>query len=645
MDVKQRTELDALMNDFYGDDAARSQAAKDELINYGRDLIRADQLEDYQDLVTACAAVIADKGIDVTPAERVVIGGRAQEGSQVPAPIKLMRDFEEQAKEELGKLTTGAVRVTETREIVEKLATTLSRQREIIEKIQRDPSSIEAFVAAIDKNNALSQKQIGIENDRLKHFKEYFPDENAKSTINPTGATYKDSQWDKVHRADMQVQLLKDLVEKVEELRDNETNRQAFEAELRKGVADAQENIKACKEKERILKEAITKVGTNGRDSGILQRLEDFGLDLAGIDFDRAESYDDKALRITDVLTDTENARMVVYAEMAETVKDTLATKGAVDPSMTSKVAEITANCDALITPTGHTADEIQAAMDSVKGYVKYVKDDIQKTQSRIDEFNKAMEFRTSTKDEIESYREEIKNSEEEARRLRNTAVTDAEKQAWLDDSVELDDGSTVVAKDQIDAEAQAEAEAQYENRGRNAVTRWFRNVGFFLTHGFRTRNRMIAEKAESLAETKTNQYINERREDQIAGVERRGREANSRLAGIEKVARESRNDAAVHSAAHNAAASITEENRLSGENNPDVDRAETSTAEDLSNMGYDIALKKWRNNEMTQAEFDRILKEHLNNPDRKDRYVEPDETKGYTKKPEYRNPEEPTRD
>ena len=46
----------------------------------------------------------------------------------------------------------------------------------------------------------------------------------------------------------------------------------------------------------------------------------------------------------------------------------------------------------------------------------------------------------------------------------------------------------------------------------------------------------------------------------------------------------------------------------------------------------------------MTQSEFDRILKEHLENPDRKDRYAEPDETKGYTKKPEYRNPEEPDR-
>lgn len=650
MDVKQRTELDALMNDFYGTDAARSQAARDELINYGEGLIRANQLDDYQALITACAGIIADKGIDVTRADRVVLGGRAQEGSLVPAPIRLMRDFEEQAKRELGALTTGAVKVTETREIVEKLATTLSRQREIIEKIQREPSSIEGFVAAIDKNNELSQKQIAVENDRLKHFREYFPDDDAKSTINPTGATYKDSQWDKVHRADMQVQLLEDLQKTVKELEENEKNRKAFQQQLDNGDPDAQNNIDACKIKEQELKEKISKVGPDGRETGIMQRLKDFKIDtahLAFLDIDRAEAYSTKSARITNVLNDVRVERLGAYQDMAQTVKDTLATKGAVDSSMASKVTEIDGYCDTVIAGTA-SLDDMKKAMDGVKGYVKYVIDDIQKTQDRVDEFSTAIEFRNAAKDEIEQARETARNSEAEARRLRSTPVTDAERDAWLDETITVDDGSgtprDVVARDEMQAQAQAQAEREFRNQGSNGFTRFWRNVGFFFRHGFRTRDRMIAERAESLAEENINHYINERRNDQIADVEREGTDANRRLAGIETISRESRNDASVHTEAHDAAATITDENILSGTGNAAVDRAETTTAKDLSNMGYDIALQKWRAGEMTQEQFDRILKEHIENPDRKDRYAKPDETKGYTKTPEYRNPEEPDR-
>lgn len=644
MDVKQITELEALMNDFYGSDATVSQSARDELINYGRDLIRANQLEDYQALMDVCASVIADKGIDVTPAERVVIGGRAQEGSLTPAPIQLMRDFEEQARTELGELTEGADAVRQTREIVEKLASVLSRQREIIEKIQRDPSSIEKFVAAIDRNNELSQKQIANEEDRLKHFREYFPDEDAISTINPTNSTYKLSQYDKVHRADMQVQLLEDLKTTIAELEANEAERAKFQANLEDPEnpdPDARDNIAACERKAKALKEKISKIGPDGRETGLIQRLKDFGLDpkyVAKLDIDKAESYTDKGVRIGDILKDVRKDRATAYAQMAKTVVETLDAKGVVDPNsskypeskrtaLRAKIANLLGGDSKKSGPSfgeeeGLSEEELEASRKALKDYVEYVKQDIQKTQDRIDEYESAIEFRNETKAEIERQRE-----------------------AMLDETIvvgEGDDARRVVARDQIEADAQAQAEHEFRNPGRNGFTRFWRNVGFFFTHGFRSRDRMIAERAESLIEANSERHIQERRDAQVASARAEGDRARRSLNGIETISREARNDESVHSAAHNAAANITKENILSGKGNRAVDRAETVTAGDLSDMGYDIALQRWRNGEMSQADFDRILKEHLENPDRKDRYVSPDETKGYKKAPEYRNPEHP---
>ena len=657
MEVKQRAELDALMNDFYGDDRAKAEEARNELMSYGEALIRANQLEDYQDLISACAGVIADKGIDVTPAERGVVEGRAQETSEVPAPIKLMRDFEEQAKKELGELTSGAVAVTQTREIVEKLATTLSRQREIIERIQREPSSIEGFVAAIDKNNALSEKQIGNETQRLQHFREYFPDENDVSTINPENSSYKDSQYDRVQRADMQMQLLADLKTTVEELAEIEKNRQEFQQQYEAGDPDAKANIEACERKAASLKEKIAKVGPDGRETGLIQRLKDYRLApglVSKIDIDRAETYKTKLKRIGEVIKEAEADRALAYAEMAKTVEETIEAKGMVDGNSTrypeskkadllAKIRNLTGTRDKKDDPdfTELSPEELEASRTALRDYVKYVKDDIQQTQDRIAEFSDAIEFRNQAKDEIEKHREAVRTSEEEARRLRNTPVSNEERQKWLDEEVQIgegDDARLVVARDQIKAEAQAEAQAAFRNHGRNGFTRFFRNIGFFLSHGFRSRDRMISERAESLVDEKTTDYINERRNGQIQDVEREGRAANSKLAGIETISRAARNDASVHSAAHRAAANITDENILSGSDNSRVNAAETATAKDLSNMGYDLALQKWRNGEMTQSEFDRILKEHLENPDRRDRYAQPDQSKGYTSTPEYRN-------
>lgn len=653
MDVKTRTELDALMNDFYGDDATRAGEAKRELLEYGRDLIRANQLSDYRDLITACAGVIADKGIDVTEAQRDVVGGRSRETSEVPAPIQLMKEFEEQAQTELGSLTTGAVEVTKTREIVEKLATVLSRQRQIMEKIQREPSSIEGFVSAIDKNNELSMKQIELENARLKHFKEYFPDDDAKSVINPTGSTYKDSQYDKAHRADEQVQLLEDLKTTLDELRKNEDERRKFEAQLTAGDPSAQDNIDACKRKEQELKEKISKVGPDGRETGIIQRLKDFKLNpthLGNIDIDRAEAYSTKKARIDAILGDVKVERKNAYGELAQSVLETIDAKGPVDANSAkytaAKVADVKAKCQSIIDDIATPAlseEDLKKAMQEVNGYVEFVRQDIQKTQDRVAEMNDAIEFRNRAKEDIERAKEADKTTAEEVDRLRREAPTDVEREAWLNDNIEVGEGADrrlVVARNQIQEEAQEEAEDAYRNNGRNAFTRAIRNALFRLTHGFKSRQTMIAERAESLARAKTDEYITERRQDQIDKVESRGNRAEAMTKKIEALSREARNDAAVHSAAHNAAANITEENILSGKDNPAVDSAENRMADDLSNMGYDIALQKWRNGEMTQADFDRVLKEHLENPENKARYANPDETKGYTKKPEYRNPE-----
>ena len=666
MDVKRRPELEAIMKDFYEGDSTVSQNARDELITYGRDLIRAGQLEDYQDLMNVCANVIADRGIDVTPVRRDMQGNRPVEKSDVPAPIALMRKFEEQARTELGELTEGAVTITQTREIVEKLATVLSRQREIIEKIQKNPASVEKFVAAIDKNNELSQKQIGIEQDRLKHFREYFPDTDSLSTINPNGDTYKLSQYDKVHRADMQVQLLEDLKTTINELNMVETERAAFQAALTDPInpdPDAQRNIEACERKAKTLKEKITKVGEDGRETGILQRLRDFGLEskyFTKIDIDRVESYADKGTRVDEILKDVKKDRAEVYSEMAKTVLETLDAKGVVDQNSTkyppSRLAELRAKVANIANSSSKkdgpdfddgeelSEEELESARLAVKNYVKYVKDDIQKTQDRIEEFEDAIEFRNEAKEEVEKQREAVRKSQEEADRLRRTPVTDDERDEWLNDTVTVGEGDSersVVAKDEIERVSNAKAQRQYANKGKFAFTRFFRDVGFFFRHGFKTRNRMISEKAESLIEQNTNQYIRDRRKDQIDQIVEEGDVANRKLAQIEKISKDARNDASVHSAAHNAAANITDENILSGENNRNVKRAENSTAQDLSNMGYDIALQKWRNGDMTQADFDRILKEHLENPDRRDRYAKPDETKGYTRTPEYRNSSE----
>jgi len=643
MDVKKRPELETLMDDFYGDDAQKSTQARNELLDYGEKLIKAGQLDDYQDLITACASVISEKGIDITKVEKTVSGTRAVEKSEVPAPIKLMRDFEEQAKAELGSLTTGAKQVTQTREIVEKLATTLSRQREIIEKVQKEPSSVERFITAIDKNNELTQKQIDIENDRLKHFREYFPDDPAKSTINPTGSSYKDSQYDKVHRADMQVQLLEDLETTFEELKKNDDERAKFIQQLANGDPDAQKNIDACDAKETELEGRILKVGADGKETGIIQRLKDYDISPTNLaellKIKNTRAYSTRKGYVGNVLTNVKQERMFVYAEMAETVRDTIVSKGIADKSdsrMASKMPDILKDCDILINPTAYKDEEIKKAMENVKGYVEYVKNDIQRTQDRVDEYEAAMQFRTEAKDEVKGIQEEKKNARDEADRLRNTEPTDAEKEAWLNKT----DSSGVVAKDRIEREAQSEARAAYPNKGKNAFTRWVRNLLFPLRYGH-TRQTMIAERAESLIDTKTSDYIADERRQQISEVEKEVQNADSKLTIIEKISKEARNDVAIHSTAHNAAASITEQNILSGSNNPNVDRAETVVAKDLSDMGYDIALQKWRNGEMTQADFDRILKEHINNPDNRDKYAEPDEKKGYTKRPEYRNPDE----
>ena len=252
MDVKSRSELEAILKDFYEGDATVSKNAKTELMKYGEDLINAGQLKDYNELARICASIFAERGVDITHVERTVVDGRAKESSEVPAPIKLMIDLEKQYVDKVGELTEGAIEVRQSREIVEKLYRPITIQRKIIERIQNEPASIENFVAAINSNNELSQKQIAVENDRLKRFKEYFPDTDVVSTINPNGDTYKLSQYDKSHMADMQVQLLEDLAKTIEELNAIEKEREAFQETLTDPVnpeSYAQENIDVCERK------------------------------------------------------------------------------------------------------------------------------------------------------------------------------------------------------------------------------------------------------------------------------------------------------------------------------------------------------------------------------------------------------------
>lgn len=664
MRVKSESEIKLLMDDFYGNDATKASDAKTELLKYGEELIRSSEFEAYQDLIKGCAGVIADKGIDVTPTERTVIGGVAQEASLVPAPIKLMKDFEKQAQDELGRDTEHAEEVKQTREIVEKLAKVLSRQRDIMEKVGRDPSSLEDFLKAIDANNDLTRKSIEIDEKKIKHFKEYFPDEDSQTTINPEADTYKDSQYDKVDRADRQVQLLEDLKTTIDALKQNEENRKKYQRQVDDGDEDAKANVEACKRKEAELREKISKVSPEGRETGLIQRLKDFDITpsyITEIDIDSRDSYEVIGQRVDAVMEKVQKERYSAYEAMARTVVKTLEEKGVVDKTSKrypeSEAGRMHTNFSRLFFATStkkndpnfyfneETQDDLEEVMKNLKAYVKYVKDEIVMTQDRVAESNDAIEFRNETKTEIEEQKRLQKEAKDKADRLRVEPVSDDQKEAWLNENIEIvagrnEDGTerreTVVAKDGIERRAQAKARNDYKNTGSNKFTKWVRNVGFFLTHGFKSRDTMIAEKAASLAEQEKDTYISRRKEEQVRMAEAEAVSAGRRLNGIETISRESRNDKSLHEAAHNAAANITD---LTGKRARDVERAETQTAGNLSNMGYDIALQKWRNGDMSQAEFDRILKEHLDTTrEQKDRYVAPDETKGYTKTPEYRN-------
>lgn len=668
MEILTKSQIQSRLENVYSNEAERSRQAIEELKRYGEQLLAEDRYEDYQNLVNWSAGIIAQKGIDVNPTERVVIEGRPVEGSIDPRPIALMKMFEAQAKEKLGEKTDHAREVRLTREIVEKTASVLSRQRAIMEKVGKDPSSIAGFLAAIDRNNDATRASIEIEERKLTHYREYFTDNDALTVINPNADEYKDSLFDQVTRADMQVQLLADLKRTIELLKENEENRANYQRQVDEGDEDARANVEACKRKEAELKEKIAKRGPDGRETGLIQRLSDYGLSstyIADIDIDRMESYDEKTRRIDALTQNVKQDRMEAYKRMAKEVRTTLEAKDVVDANSkyAGKKDKLMADCQFILTDGRASKDgdeyedsgegemtveeraaELEKAMASVKGYVKFVRDEIGLIEEKIQEGNDTIEFRNQTKSDLERQREESETFKRQADELRGRNATDAERNAWLNESYTVGEGDaarSTTRKAEIEARARREAEHELANRGTGFWSRMWDNIKFAFKNGFRSRDRMIAERAESLRVEKENDYVARRHAEHADEVENQSKAYDRTVNAIESKSREARNDESLHKAAHNAAANITDQEGRNGGPNKDrrIDRAETQTAKNLSNMGYDIALQKWRNGDMSQAEFDRILKEHLDTTTaQKSRYANPDETKGYTQTPEYRN-------
>lgn len=668
MAVKTENEIRNLLNDLYSQEEERSANAKRDLLQHGEELLAANDFEGYQTLVKQCAGIIAELGIEVEPVVRV---GNTDLSSPAKA-IALMQDFEVQAKEKLGEKTEFAAEVTQTRDIVEKTVSVLVKQREIMGKVMRDPASLEGFLSAIDRNNELTNQTIEIEKNKREHYKNYFIDEDHKTMLNPNNSAVRVSMYDQVVQTESQIQLLQDLKQTVELLSEKENARREFQRLYDEGDEAALENVRACERELAALKEKIAKRGEDGRETGLIQRLRDEKLPpalISKLDIDRSEDFATKSARIDEVIKDVEKERIKRYQEMAKEVIKTLNEKGVVDENCkyAGKKDQLLATCNKILGNVGRSKDkdknggagyadfgedegedivtpeELEAAIKDLKGYVKFVRDEIALSTDKITEANDIITFRNETKDEITRTQERVTQARTEADEMRRTPVSEDQKRTWLDETVTLGEGDsarTVKKSDLFKAEAEAQAKSELSNKGTWFIPKIWDNVKFAFTHGFKRRQKAIAERAESLQRQKEDGYITQKREGQINAKLNEGRAAEARIAGITEISMQTRNDASLHTAAHNAAANITDAIPRTAENSDALrGTAENATARNLSDAGYDFALQQWRRGDISQAEFDRILREHLKTTaEQKARFGAPDRTKGFTNTPEYKN-------